>query len=45
MKWTESANEIWTDYVILHQKKISWETSTKSAAWKLVPDPFVFAKN
>ena len=26
------------------EKKLS-ESSTKIAAWKLVPDPFVFAKN
>ena len=32
-------------FMSYYKRKISWKVFTKAAAWKLVPGPFVFAKN
>ena len=40
-----SVNEIWAVYVILQKKKNYQILFAKPATWKLVPRPFVFAKN
>ena len=41
----QSVNEIWPVYVLLQKKKFHWKNSKKTATWKLVPGPFVIAKN
>ena len=41
----QSVNEIWPVYGILQKKKFHQKILQKTAAWKLVPGPFVFANN
>ena len=40
----QSVVEIWPVYAIT-KEKMSPKNFTKTVAWKLVPDSFVFAKN
>ena len=41
----QSVNEIQPVYVIFKKEKISSKNSAKTVTWKLVPGPFMFAKN